>query len=131
MSRAMNSFRAQNRCFNQRVAARIVHQGKVLLQTTTSTRYWTLPGGRVEFGESSEQALVRELKEELALPQSHMRPVWLIENFFSEDRISYHELLMIYTVELSDEQFALIAKPMQHREESGLVLEFEWHSVET
>jgi 8-oxo-dGTP diphosphatase len=47
-------------------------EGKVLLQLRGKhdflyPNYWTLPGGKVEEGESPELAIVREVKEELGL----------------------------------------------------------------
>lgn len=51
------------------VAALIQHQGKLLVgQRRRGAGYelmWEFPGGKVERGESLEQALVRELREEL------------------------------------------------------------------
>jgi len=43
--------------------------------------YWELPGGRLEFGETPEEALTRELKEETGLTAKIIRPLqtW---NFF-------------------------------------------------
>ena len=39
--------------------------GKLLLaQRANPPQYWTLPGGRVEFGEDAASAALRELKEE-------------------------------------------------------------------
>jgi 8-oxo-dGTP diphosphatase len=39
--------------------------GKLLLaQRANPPQYWTLPGGRVEFGEDAASAAVRELREE-------------------------------------------------------------------
>lgn len=54
-----------------RAQALIIEDGKVLLarhhDLTIGERYWCMPGGGVEPGESPEQAAVRELKEETNL----------------------------------------------------------------
>lgn len=53
-----------------RVAAVIKDKkGKILLvqQTKKNSSYWLLPGGGIEFGETAEVALHRELNEELSL----------------------------------------------------------------
>jgi 8-oxo-dGTP diphosphatase len=54
------------------VAAGVIHKnGKILLgQRRLGDRHslkWEFPGGKVEFGESPQQALVRELNEELQI----------------------------------------------------------------
>ncbi|HZQ04325.1 MAG TPA: NUDIX hydrolase [Gaiellaceae bacterium] len=53
-----------------RVAALLRWHDRILLcrQEKPGKEYWLLPGGGVESGESLIEALVRELHEELALP---------------------------------------------------------------
>ena len=43
----------------------VFRDGKVLLALRTQPRLWSLPGGRIEPGETAEQALVREVWEEV------------------------------------------------------------------
>ena len=52
-----------------RVTGIVVEDGRVLLlnQDTDTGRSWSLPGGKLEAGETLAQALVREMKEETGL----------------------------------------------------------------
>jgi len=52
-----------------RVAAVLVQDGALLLvrHVKGNKTYWLLPGGGVEYGESLEDALVRELREEAGI----------------------------------------------------------------
>jgi 8-oxo-dGTP diphosphatase len=52
-----------------RTAGLIIENGKLLLisHKKNGKEYWLVPGGGVDFGESSHQALVREMKEELSI----------------------------------------------------------------
>ena len=52
-----------------RAAALVVRDGKLLLigHSKDGLKYWLVPGGGVDFGESVTEALSRELIEELSL----------------------------------------------------------------
>ena len=55
--------------FRIRVGGITYIDNKILLIThnKNNKEYWVIPGGRVEFGESADRALIREFKEELDL----------------------------------------------------------------
>lgn len=52
-----------------RVAGILVKDGQILLvrHEKAGKSYWLIPGGGVEFGESAEEALAREFREEVGL----------------------------------------------------------------
>ena len=52
-----------------RTAGMIVKEGKILLiaHRKNKKKYWLVPGGGIDFGESAEDALVREMQEELGI----------------------------------------------------------------
>lgn len=58
----------------------IVFDGKFLIVRRSENAraeigYWELPGGRLEFGETTEDALRRELREEVGLEVEILRPM--------------------------------------------------------
>ncbi|MBL0956160.1 MAG: NUDIX hydrolase [Leptospira sp.] len=79
----MIDFLLKSKSMRVRVAALIQDpKGKILLvqQQKKQSGYWLLPGGGIEFGESGEEALKRELKEELSLEVSHTEFLLLNES---------------------------------------------------
>ncbi len=87
---------------NIRVAALIVHNNKVLLERGENSPFYVLPGGRIKFGESAEEAIVREMDEELNLKIKVGRCLYVHQNFFlwrPEDNIDCHELGFYFLAE--------------------------------
>lgn len=67
--------------FHITVKGIVVFENKVLLMkrvkpSTDGLGYWELPGGGLEYGESPNQALIRELKEETGLDIEIIKPVY-------------------------------------------------------
>jgi ADP-ribose pyrophosphatase YjhB (NUDIX family) len=70
--------------FHFRVAGVWLRESHVLLQGDAREDFWALPGGRVEMMERAEDAIRRELREELALEGVAVeRLLWITQNFFS------------------------------------------------
>lgn len=52
--------------------------------------YWEFPGGKVEPGESPQQALCRELDEELGIRVTHLRPWLRREHLYEHAHVRLH-----------------------------------------
>ena len=72
--------------FNYRVCALLLHEGKILAMQDERSPYYYLPGGRVQMGETAEQAVARELREELGVAVEIQRPLWAEPGVFSPRR---------------------------------------------
>ncbi len=95
------NFKHDHKCFNFRVASVIKKGDKILL--TSDENYYTLPGGRVLFGETTEKALKRAVLEELNVHIKISKLLSINENFFDYGDDEYHELLLVYLCELEEE----------------------------
>ena len=89
---------------NVRVGAIIRYKGKILVEKNNNVDFGVIPGGRVKTLESSKDALIREVKEEIGIDLSNteMNIVSSIENFFEFDGKKYHELYYVYNINLDD-----------------------------
>ena len=89
--------------FNYRVCAVIISGGRLLAMRDERSPYYYLPGGRVKLGETAEQAVLREVREELGVAAGIVRPLWLNQAFFTEDvdHLNYHELCVYFLMDIS------------------------------
>ena len=78
-------------------------EGKILIQKVGNNDFYCFPGGHVEIGESSEQAVERELEEELQFDVCVERLAFIIENFYfsKADNRNMHELGYYYILSSS------------------------------
>ena len=90
--------------FNYRVCALILDGGRLLALHDERSPYYYLPGGRVKLGETAEDAVLREVEEELKVKAKLLRPLWLNQSFFTEDvdGLRYHELCLYFLVDVSE-----------------------------
>lgn len=89
--------------FNYRSVAIMIDNENILLHKSGNNPYWSLPGGRVEFNESANDAAIREVMEELNVEISVKRLLWVIENFFSYKETAVHELGFYFLTNVPDE----------------------------
>jgi 8-oxo-dGTP pyrophosphatase MutT (NUDIX family) len=93
--------------FNPRASGIVLQAGRVLLSRSEADVFWALPGGRIELGEASDRALLREISEELGLQACVGRLVWVVENRFVYEGRRLHEIGFYYLVDLPKERNGL------------------------
>ena len=92
------TFKTDEGRFNLRVCAVFLREGRVLAMKDGRSPYYYLPGGRVKLHERAEEAILREVREELMIHARILRPLWLCQSFFTEDVTGehFHELCLYF-----------------------------------
>lgn len=121
------SFKVENAKFNYRVCAVMISDGKVLAMQDKRSPYYYLPGGRVKLGETAEQAVIREVQEELGVTLKILKPLWLNQAFFTEDvdHLNYHELCVYFLMDISETNLQAKGDKFTARE-GCRIHTFEW-----
>ena len=104
--------------------------GKLLVTKDDSTEHYYLPGGRVTMREKAEDALTRELKEELGVTVAPERAMWIAQSFFTltGKKQRYHELCTYFTVDASGTD--LITRGDRFDSPNELSVHFAWFLFE-
>jgi ADP-ribose pyrophosphatase YjhB (NUDIX family) len=86
-----------------RVAGIALNRGQVLLHRGEMDDFWSLPGGQVEWMETAQTALMREMREEIATDVRVGRLLYVVENFFVYRDMRYHEIGLYFQMDLPSE----------------------------
>lgn len=122
----MINFKKSNFEFNYRAEAFVFDKSYkyILLHKKDGNNYWMLPGGRVELGETSQQAIIRELIEELNI-NTNVNLVMIIENFYTIDNIEHHELCFDFEAMLDYE----VKAETSFTGQEGSYMIFKWVNI--
>ena len=136
MSR-MLSFDLEGERFMYRVAGVATIDGRVLVhQFEGEDDFYVVPGGRVEMREPAEEALAREMREELGCDVRVGRLLWVIDNLFLHRGRDYHELGLYFEITLPEGCPQASGEPWTGAEDVGLAdgetveLYFQWKPVD-
>ena len=82
--------------FNIRVTGILIEDNKILLvkQKVSNKRNWSLPGGKLEHGETIEQGIIREMKEETGLDVEIIRLLYLCDVAASDNTLLHITFLL-------------------------------------
>ena len=90
-----------NTVFGVRATALIV-QNRKLLVTKDQNKYYTI-GGAIQVNERTEDAVVREVREELGVKAQAGQLAFVVENRFEQAGIHYHNIEFHYLVDLLED----------------------------
>ena len=82
------------------VRAVIKSENKILVCWHKLKKYYFFPGGHIDFGETAESAIVRELKEELNLKVKKLSFIGIVENIYKDkyDKDKHHEINLVFNI---------------------------------
>lgn len=129
-ARTMLSFLSGKQRFNYRVAGIALRDNHLLVCREDDDDYVMLPGGRVEFGETSDLALRREIGEELKCSGTVGAHLFTAENFYHRDDEVFHEIGMYYAMTLDDAFPFTTDGPCLVTQDEGHDLHFSWILVD-
>lgn len=118
--------------FKFRVSGLIIKDNKILLVDMDDSSFLCLPGGYVELGETTEEAIKRELIEETRKDVSIKKYLGVVENYFINKydkkmhEISFYYLMNFVDNNIDGKDFTLIENDKGH----NIKLDFKWVSID-
>ena len=106
-----------------RIAARaiITQDGKVLLVREKDDDWWSFPGGGIDYGETVQEALVREVSEELGVAPDHIQ---------ADDTLLFMLIGAVVNGVPRANLFYRVTVPTSEIKPTGDVFEQQWYDLD-
>ena len=116
--------------FKFRVSGIVIKDNKVLVVDMDDSGFLCLPGGYVELGETTEEACIRELEEEVGKKFKINEYCGVIENFFKNKfNKNIHEISFYYTLVSTQELDTNNFTVMENDKGNIIKLDFKWIDI--
>ena len=110
-------------CFGIRAVGVTVRDGKVLVQREIGGNEYALPGGTVKLGETTEETLIREYREETGSEISINRLLWTEESFWEYNNGKrQHGIAFYYLIDFFDDQIFECDEFVSQKDNCNIVL---------
>ena len=125
-------FKTEEYVFSYRVAGILIYNDKILLQKIDDDTAYAIPGGHVNLGETNEEALIREFKEEINSDIKVNDLMWVGELFFPWGEKQCHQICIYYNISLNQNTnipFDGVFYGKEELEEKSFELKFSWVNI--
>lgn len=111
--------------FGVRSAGVIIRGNKMLLQHEKNGNEYAFPGGSLKFGETTEENLIREWKEETDADIKIQRLLWIEECFWKYKGKTNHGIVFYYLIDFCNAtDIADNGKFMSQKDNCDIILEW-------
>ncbi|AZR98819.1 NUDIX hydrolase [Streptococcus suis] len=107
-----------NQSFGVRATGLVIQDEKLYLVKSPEGKYYTL-GGAIQLGETTEEAVQREMQEEIGIEVELGPLAFIVENQFTMQEKSYHQIEFLYIV-------TPLSNPAPNLEEGNSIRQCEW-----
>lgn len=110
-----------------------LHENRILVSEgfdTVKRNYYYRPlGGGIEYGESSRDAVVREIREELGVEIENVRLLGVLENIFIYEGQQGHEIVFVFDAEFADKSLYKSGEIDGYEQEANVNFKAKWYSL--
>ena len=106
----------------------LVHEG---FDTIKQDYYYRPLGGGIEYGESSREAVVREIQEELGVEVENLSLLGVLENIFVYNGQQGHEIVFVFDGEFVDRSLYDLDEIDGFEQEANIRFKAQWFSLDS
>lgn len=121
-------FQEKRNRFNCRVNGICIKDNKIFLSKLKNDEYWTFVGGKVTYGEATDDAILREYEEEVGVRLQIDKMIAIIENFFDSRGYAWHQYIFFYQLKDDDNALELFEGEREVEDNSDAI--YRWFDLD-